>query len=128
MFTASLTEQITVVVPFTNAEPEDGAQIGTPTAGQLSLTAGAEYETTAVHKPGAAGTEILAGQTIEGGWVSLIVTENEHEAILLDVSVAVQLTVVVPFGNVLPEGGVQALVTPGQLSLAVGSKLTTAEH
>ena len=56
-------------------------------------------------------------QVIEGFCISLTVTVNEHEAVLLDVSVAVQLTVVVPFGNVLPEAGVQVVVTPGQLSL-----------
>ena len=71
---------------------------------------------------------IFAGQVIEGFCVSLTVTVNEHEAVLLDVSVAVQLTVVVPFGKVLPDAGVQDVVTPGQLSLNVGVKLTSAEH
>ena len=37
---ASLTEQVTVVVPFGNAEPDGGEQIGAPTPGQLSLTVG----------------------------------------------------------------------------------------
>ena len=35
-------------------------------------------------------------------------------------SVAVQVTVVVPTGNVDPLAGRQAAVTPGQLSFAVG--------
>lgn len=48
-------------------------------------------------------------------------------AVLPDVSVAVHVTVVQPTGNVEPEGGLQDVVTPGQLSLAVGGgKLTTA--
>ena len=49
-------------------------------------------------------------------------------AVLPDVSVAVQVTVVQPRGKQLPDGGLQAVVTPGQLSLAVGGgKLTTAQ-
>jgi hypothetical protein len=47
-------------------------------------------------------------------------TWNVQDAVLLEESVAVQVTVVQPIGNVEPEGGLQAVVTPGQLSLAVG--------
>lgn len=36
-------------------------------------------------------------------------------------SIAVQVTVVVPIGKDDPDGGTQATVTPGQLSLAVGA-------
>jgi len=36
--------------------------------------------------------------------------------------VAVQVTVVVPIGNTEPDGGLHAVATPGQLSLAVGVK------
>ena len=57
---------------------------------------------------------------IVGGWQSLTVTVNVQVAVLPDVSVAVQVTVVVPFGKNEPEAGVQEAVTPGQLSLAVG--------
>ena len=48
--------------------------------------------------------------------------------ILPDASVALQLTVVVPTGKLLPEAGVQATVKPvGQLSVAVGGvKVTVA--
>lgn len=45
---------------------------------------------------------------------------KEQDAVLLDASVAVHITVVVPFGKQLPEGGTQMVVTPGQLSVAVG--------
>lgn len=38
---ASLTEQLTVVVPLPKIEPEAGLHVGTPTPGQLSATAGA---------------------------------------------------------------------------------------
>jgi hypothetical protein len=71
----------------------------------------------------------LAGQVIAGGCVSLTVTVNEQLAVLPLVSVAVQFTVVVPFGNVEPLAGLQTATTPGQLSLAEGAGYaTTAEH
>jgi len=41
-------------------------------------------------------------------------------AVLPLASVAVQVTVVVPTAKQVPDGGEQATVTPGQLSLAVG--------
>ena len=51
-------------------------------------------------------------------------TVKLHEAVLPEVSVAVQVTVVVPTGNIEPEAGLQTTVTPGQLSVAVAEKLT----
>jgi hypothetical protein len=60
--------------------------------------------------------------------VSLTVTVKLHDAVLLLVSVAVQLTVVTPFGKVEPEAGLHTTVAPGQLSLAVALYVTTAEH
>ena len=45
--------------------------------------------------------------------------------VLLDASVAVQVTVVVPTGKHDPDGGLQTTVTPGQLSLAVGAGKVT---
>ena len=128
LFTASPTVQVTVVVPFANVEPDGGRQDGAPTPGQLSLTAGAAYVTTAEHKPSAAGVVIFAGQAIEGGCASFTVIRNEHEAVLFEVSVATQDTVVVPFGKAEPDDGVQVVVTPGQLSLGVGANVTTAEQ
>jgi hypothetical protein len=73
---------------------------------------------------------MLAGQVICGGSVSLTVTVNEQLPVLVLVSVAEQVTVVVPTGNVAPEAGVQTTgITPSQLSLAVGAVyVTTAEH
>jgi hypothetical protein len=44
---ASVTEHVTVVMPFWNVVPEAGVQLGAPTPGQLSLTVGAGYVTTA---------------------------------------------------------------------------------
>lgn len=44
---------------------------------------------------------------------------------LPELSVALHITVVVPAGNVDPEGGLQTTLTPAQLSDAVGAKFTT---
>lgn len=64
---------------------------------------------------------MFAGHVILGFCVSLTVTVNWHCAILLDVSVAAQVTVVTPFGKAKPDAGVQiTLLTPGQLSVAAG--------
>jgi hypothetical protein len=46
-----------------------------------------------------------------GGVESRTVTVDEHEAVRPASSVAVQLTVVVPCGNPLPDAGVQVTVT-----------------
>lgn len=59
---------------------------------------------------------------IVGGVVSLIVTVKLQFAVLLDASLTLQLTAVMPFGKVEPAGGLQAgTPTPGQLSLTVGA-------
>jgi hypothetical protein len=54
-----------------------------------------------------------------GVWVSLTVTWKLQLAVLLALSVAVQVTVLVPLEKVEPLGGVQLTVTPGQLSVAL---------
>jgi hypothetical protein len=54
------------------------------------------------------------------------VTVKLQEAVLREVSVAVQVTVVVPCGKVDPEGGLQTTVGTPQLSVAAGAKVTTA--
>ena len=41
LFDESFTVHVTVVVPFWKVDPEAGLQVGAPTPGQLSLTAGA---------------------------------------------------------------------------------------
>ena len=50
---------------------------------------------------------------------------NEQVAVLLEESVAVQVTVVVPTGKQEPAGGLQITVTPGQLSEATGAGKVT---
>ena len=71
---------------------------------------------------------MLAGQVIVGGWLSTTVTAKLQEAVLPEASVAVQVTVLVPLANVLPLVGLQLTVTPEQLSVAVGVKLTIWLH
>jgi hypothetical protein len=85
---------------------------------------------TAVQALGSVLVVMLLGQVMLGAWVSLTVTVKLQLPvdILPDVSVAVQVTVVVPLTNVEPEAGKQLVVAPGQLSLAVAMKLTTAVH
>jgi len=55
------------------------------------------------------------------------VTLKLQVAVLLEASVAVQVTVVDPSGKHDPEGGLHETVTPGQLSDAVVVKFTTLQ-
>ena len=71
---------------------------------------------------------MFAGHMIAGGCVSFTVTVKLHDAMLPEVSVAVAVTVVVPFGNAVPDGGFDTTITPGQLSVAVTVNAVTAEH
>jgi hypothetical protein len=57
-----------------------------------------------------AATVIGPGTVIAGGVVLSTVTVNPALDMLLAASPAVQVTVVVPMGNVLPEGGPHAKV------------------
>lgn len=119
---ASVAVQVTVVVPMGNVEPEGGVH-ATVTPGQLSDAVGAGKVTVALLEIGqvcAATAVTFAGQVIEGGCVSLTVTVNEQLLVLPDASVAVQVTVVAPFGKTAPDAGVQATVAFEQRSLAVG--------
>ena len=60
--------------------------------------------------------------------MSFTVTVNVQLAVFPEASVAVLVTVVTPFGNELPEGGVDATVTPEQLSEALTVNVVTAEQ
>jgi hypothetical protein len=94
---------------------------------QLPVATGAKV-TAAVSLPGSGWVTMLLGQVMVGGavlpttvMVKLPLTE------LLDVSVALQLTVFVPMGKALPEGGVHTVVS-AQLPVATGANLTVAVH
>jgi hypothetical protein len=128
LLTASLTEQVTAVGPFGKVEPEGGEQVGTPTPGQLSVTAGRLNVTTAVHTLRSVDCVMSAGQMMTGGWLSFTVTVKLQVAVAPTESVAVQTTVVAPFGKVEPEVGAHTTAKPGISSVAVTVKVTTAEH
>jgi hypothetical protein len=115
---ASVAVQVTVVVPFGKLEPEGGVEVKV-TPGQLSLAV-AEYVTSAEHWPGSVLAMMSAGQVTLGFSVSLTVTVKTQLSVFPEASVAVEVTAVVPFGKLEPEGGVEVKATPGQLSLAVG--------
>jgi hypothetical protein len=75
-----------------------------------------------VHWPVGASTTMFAGQVIEGGCVSLMVTVKLQVLEFPEVSVAVKVLVVVPTGKVEPLGNPAIwarVMTPGQLSLRV---------
>jgi hypothetical protein len=68
----------------------------------------------------------VIGPLPAGGAGRLTITGNEQAALLPLPSVALQVTVVVPMGNRLPDGGAQVTVGVSQLSVAVAVKVTTA--
>src|SRR5947209_10183707 len=109
----SVAVQMTVLVPFAKVEPLDGMQT-TPTPGQSSLAVSVKV-TAVLHWPTAVLATMFAGQVIAGFSVSLMVTVKLQLVVLLDASVAVHMTVFVPFANVEPLAGVQTTPTPGQL-------------
>jgi len=66
---------------------------------------------------------------MDGAVPSVTVTENEQALEFPAVSVAVQVTVVVPIENDEPAAGAQTTEAPLQLSVAEGSaKSTVVEH
>ena len=72
--------------------------------------------TTAPHWFGSFDVVIFAGQVIDGGWPSVIVTENEQ----LGPSVGVQVTVVVPTGKNEPEDGEHVIVPQSPVEVGAG--------
>jgi hypothetical protein len=60
-----------------------------------------------------------AGQFSVGRSVSRTTTRNVHVAVLPLVSTALQVTELVPTGIMVPLGGLQEIVEPGQLSRTV---------
>src|SRR6185369_16502240 len=72
--------------------------------------------------------QTLAGLSAVKFAAEFTVTVNWQVAWLFEVSVAVHVTVVVPTGKLDPDGGTQATVWPGQLSLLGGvGYVTVAE-
>ena len=73
--------------------------------------------TTAEHIPGSFPTVMLAGQVIVQGITD---TVKLQLLVLPAISVAVQVTVVVPTAKQVPDAGEQLTVGIGQLSAGVG--------
>src|SRR6266404_6045969 len=119
---ASRTLQVTNVVPIGKAKPDAGLHEGVSVPSQLSVAVAAKV-TAAVHLPGSLQTVLSCGQLICGASQSLTVTLKVHVAVLFGFApVAVQVTWVMPLGNVEPGGGLQTTVgVPPQLSVAVGA-------
>jgi hypothetical protein len=72
---------------------------------------------------------MLAGQAITGGSTSSTVTVKEQDVILFEASVAVNVCIVIPTGNVAPlaKPAVCVVTTPEQLSVPTGgTNVTTA--
>ncbi len=67
---------------------------------------------------------MFAGQVMVGGCVSLTVTVKVQVAVLPLMSVAVQVTFVVPLGKLEPLAGAQTAVRPEQLSFVATAKFT----
>jgi hypothetical protein len=101
----SVAVQVTVVAPSGNVEPEAGAH-ATEADPQSSVPVGVWNVTTAEHVVALAVT--FAGQARVGAVASRTVTVKEQEAVLLDESVAVQVTVVTPTAKVEPDAGEHA--------------------
>src|SRR6185503_8115438 len=121
MLAPSVAVQVTVVWPTEKVLPLAGEQLTLTTPAQLSRAVGAVQLTTAPHLSASVPWAMSAGQPlITGAWLSTTVTLKAQVLLLPWVSLAVQVTVVVPTGKVLPLAGVQLAVAPGQLSVGVG--------
>src|SRR5215471_18423047 len=126
---ASCAWQSTVVVPMPKPLPEGGEHVTGTAPLTRSTAVGAVYATALpaaliASKVGSEGTFANAG-----GVVSPTVTVKLVLDWLLAASLAVQLTVVEPSGNVLPEAGEQFTVGLGStLSVAVTLNETGAPN
>jgi len=116
----SVAVQVTVVVPNGNVAPELGLQLGVSDPSKLSAAL-AEKVTTA--PLGLVASTVMSPGTVTTGGVgstSTTVTLKDAAPVFPCASVARQLTIVVPTGNVLPELGLQLGVSaPSTLSVAL---------
>src|SRR5580765_8652314 len=103
LLAASRPVQFTVVAPSGNVLPDAGAQ-ETVGLGSTLSTADTLKDTAAPPGPVASACW-FPGPVTTGAVESVTVTENVPEAWFPELSVAVQVTVEVPSGNVLPDGG-----------------------
>jgi hypothetical protein len=122
---ASVAVQVTVVVPIGNVDPEAGVQT---TATGPSIASTAEAVNVAIAPAALVAPRVsFAGRVRTGAVLSPTVIVKLPEAVFPAASVAVQLTVVVPIGNVDPEAGVQITATgPSIASRADALKVAIA--
>jgi len=123
---ASVTVQVTVVVPNRKVEPDAGEQV----EGRDPLTMSvAVAENVATAPVGPVASRVTGNPDIDtsGGVVSRTVTVEDAEPTLPATSMAVHLTVVIPIGKVVPEGREQDAVSdPLTISVADAEKVATA--
>jgi hypothetical protein len=110
---ASVAVQVTAVVPSGNVLPEPGVQLTLGDASTVSPAVGDGYVTAAPRELVALTVWSSGTDWSVGAVVSSTMTLKDADAELLELSVAVQVTGVVPNGNVPPELGVQATLGDG---------------
>jgi hypothetical protein len=121
----SFAEQVTLVVPNGNVEPEAGVHV-TDAVPSTRSEAEAENVTTAPLVL-VACTVISDGSVNVGGVLSTTFTLKEAEPVLPALSVTEQVTLVEPKANVEPDEGVQVAVKePSTASDAEAVNVTTA--
>jgi hypothetical protein len=123
---ASVAVQTTVVTPLAKALPLAGTHTMLSPA-QLSAVV-AEKVTLLEHEPVEVFTARFAGQLATGASASVTVTVNVQMLVLPLASVAVQTTMVTPLAKALPLAGTHTMLSPGQLSVVVATKVTLLEH
>src|ERR687894_271249 len=124
---ASVAEQLTVVVPSGNVEPEAGSHVTGTEPSTASVAVTAAYVTSAPCGLVASAAGGADGSVNSGFVVSCTMTLNEPVPVFPAASVAEQLTVVVPSGNVEPEAGSHVTGTePSTASVAVAVYVTAA--
>ena len=118
---SSVAVQVTILVPSGKTLPDGGEQATVGVASRLSVAVGVlKFSTVPVGLH--VQTKRLLGQVMTGGVVSRVTrTRNVQAVWFVQLSVAVQVTVVLPNGNTLPDTGEQATATlKSALSVAVG--------
>ncbi len=118
----SVTVYVTVVIPIPNASPESWSEVTVATP-QLSLVSGSDHVAICVHEFVAVFRGMFAIPSIVGLMVSTTVMTKLSLYVLLAASVAVYVMVCGPLAKVEfgASPAVRAMLSPGQLSEAVGS-------
>src|SRR5579871_2783890 len=121
---ASFAEQVTVVAPIGNVEPDAGEQVGV----NFPLTRSVAVAVNVTAAPfGPLASTVTDVPVTVGGVVSRTVTVNVPVPVFPAASFAVHVTVVVPSANCAPEAGVHDGVSvPLTRSVAVAVNVAAA--